>query len=97
MQIFSSDIDAFLAVDGEVFCIVFQNLLLRGARKNSYFENFEEKGATEMLLFSKVASTLSKTCNFTLNKVFTILILSFSLITLTGFTVPTLYFIDGSQ
>ena len=79
------------------FCIVFQNLLLRGARKNSYFENFEEKGATEMLLFSKVASTLSKTCNFTLNKVFTILILSFSLITLTGFTVPTLYFIDGSQ
>ena len=47
---------------------------------------FWEKNASGRLLFSKAASSLSRACNFMLNKAFTILILSFSLISLTGFT-----------
>ena len=50
-----------------------------------YPEHYEKKSALGKFFFSKTASSMVITCNFSVNKVFTVLALSFSLMDMTGF------------
>ena len=79
-------LDVFLVFDGEVLLSGLSKLTIQRSSEEQLLWKFWEKNAQGRLLFSKVASSLSRACNFTLSKVFTILILSSSLITLAGFT-----------
>ena len=66
-------------------CLIFQNLLLTGTRKNSCSRNRESslKWVQGNFLFRKAVSCMTRARNFTLNKVFSILFLSFLVISVT--------------
>ena len=65
-------------IEREAQLYVFQNLRLTEVRKNTTLQNLQEK-----LLFNIAASYMTRPCNITLNKVFSVVALSFSLINVT--------------
>ena len=65
-------------------CVVFQNILETFAEKSSFLE-IQGKNVSGNFLSGKPVKLYDVACNLTLNKVFTILAISFLIINMTGF------------
>ena len=79
-------LDVFLVINREMLLRILSKPAIQRSLIEQSLWKIKEKNAWGRLLFSKDSSSLSSACNFLLNKVFTILILSLSVITLTTTT-----------
>ena len=79
-----------------MFLVFYREALLSSPSESASNRNSEEQllkkfpEKSAKFLSSKDASCMAITCNFTFNKMFTIVALSFSLIDVTGFKFPPL-------
>ena len=85
-SVFFWSLHVFLVFHRDALLCSLSGPFIQKRSKEKLLWKFWEKFALGKLLFSKAASCMVTTCNFTLNKVLTILTLSFSLINLSEFT-----------